>query len=317
VLRSATRLVCQPLWFIGVYLLVTALAPVMRSLHARHGALVPVALAALAATVDIARFGLGAGGIAYLNLVFVWLFAQQLGFFYADGSLLRCTRRTLAAVAAGAVVVLGLLTTFGPYPHSMVGLPGEKVSNMSPPTFCLIVLTVLQVALVMLARPALQRWLRRERVWTVVVAGNGMIMTVFLWHLTALLFSLAVLYHVGFPQAAGGTTMWWCTRPLWIACACVPLAGLVALFGRFERPGAVVRYDARGKGSAVAAGIGITLLALGVIGLAGSNFADLLGNVSNRLAVFDVTPVQSALHALIGWWLLRLAVRRDHPVAAH
>ncbi len=38
VLRSATRSVCQPLWFIGVYMLVTALAPAMRSLHARYGA---------------------------------------------------------------------------------------------------------------------------------------------------------------------------------------------------------------------------------------------------------------------------------------
>ncbi len=127
-----------------------------------------------------------------------------------------------------------------------------------------------------------------------------------------------MLYHVGFPQAAGGTTMWWVTRPLWIACACVPLVGLVALFGRFERPGAPVRYKARGQGTgaAVAVGIGITLLALGVIGLAASNFADLLGNVPTRLAVVDVTPVQSGLNALVGWLLVRIAVRRDQPVTA-
>src|SRR4029077_4787020 len=129
-----------------------------------------------------------------------------------------------------------LLTAFGPYPHSMVGLPGERVSNMAPPTVCLLALTVLQVAVVMLARDAVSRWLQRARVWTGVVAGNGVIMTIFLWHLSALLVTVLVLFPIGFPQPAGGSALWWVTRPLWIPCATLPLAAFVACFGRFERP---------------------------------------------------------------------------------
>ncbi len=146
VLGDATKVVCQPLWFIGVYLMVSALAPPMRDLHARHRARALVVLAALAIIVDIARFAGGIDVLAWANMLFVWLFAQQLGFFYADGTLAKWTRPALWAVAGAALTALIVLTTFGPYPHSMVGLPGERVSNMAPPTVCLLVLTVLQVA---------------------------------------------------------------------------------------------------------------------------------------------------------------------------
>src|SRR5262245_44639406 len=193
VLHSATRLVCQPLWFIGVYLLVVGLAPAMRDVHARIRGGALLALAATVVIVDAARFALGLSAIGYVNVLLVWLFAQQLGFFYADGSLATVRRTTLVRIGAAAVVLLIALTTWGPYPHSMVGLPGERVSNMSPPTLCLLVLTVFQVCLVMLVRPLAQRWLARPRVWTAVIAGNGVIMTIFLWHLTALLIALSAL----------------------------------------------------------------------------------------------------------------------------
>ena len=249
-LGDATKVVCQPLWFVGVYLIVSALAPPLRDLHARFRFQTPAALVALAVTVDIARFAFDIPAIGWLNILFVWLFAQQLGFFYADGALTRVTPKQLAAVAATALGALFALTTFGPYPHSMVGLPGERISNMAPPTICLLALTVLQVALVMLLRPALTRWLQREKPWTVVVAGNGVIMTIFLWHLSAMLLSVSLLYPLGFPQPDGGTAAWWITRPLWILVGVIPLVAIVALMGRFERP-PPTRFRAKSHTSAV------------------------------------------------------------------
>ena len=275
VLGDATKVVCQPLWFIGVYLMVSALVPPMRDLHLRHRARVLVALAALAIVVDIVRFGGGVGVVGWANMLFVWLFAQQLGFFYADGTLARWTRPGLWALAGSSLAALMLLTTFGPYPHSMVGLPGERVSNMAPPTVCLLALTVLQVAVVMLARDAVSRWLQRARVWTGVVAGNGVIMTIFLWHLSALLVTVLVLFPIGFPQPAGGSALWWVTRPLWIACAAIPLAALVALFGRFERPRPIA-FVATSAHATWRAGIGTALLALGICGIASGTLRDIV-----------------------------------------
>lgn len=56
VLAVVTVPVSQPLWFIGVYLIVTALAPPFLTLHRRYRAAVPTILSVAAAAVDLARF---------------------------------------------------------------------------------------------------------------------------------------------------------------------------------------------------------------------------------------------------------------------
>jgi fucose 4-O-acetylase-like acetyltransferase len=304
VLGSATRLVCQPLWFIGVYLAVTAFAPFMRRLHERHRLGAMAGLVASIVIVDTCRFGLHADALGYLNVLFVWLFAQQAGFFYADGSLTRVRRTHFAAVAFGALFALALLTTFGPYPRSMVGLPGDRVSNMSPPTLCLAVLTVLQVAVVMWCRPHAQRRLARPAVWTAVIAGNGVIMTLFLWHLTAAIVALTALHSLGVPQPAPVSALWWLSRPVWIACALTPLAALVALFGRFERA-RPAPHRARGGLSPVAVGIGVALLCVAVLGVASTDIPNLVGNTPIRLAIVTVAPIELLLMTIGGLMLLR------------
>jgi hypothetical protein len=309
VVRSATRLVCQPLWFIGVYLGVTALAPCMRELHARHGARAAAALAGTAIAVDLVRFGAHVDALGYVNVLVVWLFAQQLGFFYADGSLRRITPAQLGGIALAAVGALAALTTVGPYPRSMVGLPGDHMSNMSPPTICLVALTVFQVAVVMLLRRCMQRALEGKRLWTAVIAGNGMIMTIFLWHLTAALIALAVLHAVSAPQFAGGSAAWWATRPLWILCAAAPLFALITVFARFERPRAV-RYERAGVFAPITAGIGAALLAISIFGIALSNMSDLLANHRVVLAIVSVTPVQLLFAALAGLTIVHRSAPR-------
>jgi hypothetical protein len=191
----------------------------------------------------------------------------------------------------------------------MVGLPGARISNMSPPTLCLVALTGLQVCLVMLVRPAAQRWLTRERVWTAVVAGNGVIMTIFLWHLTALLIALSALHAFGVAQPAGASLMWWSTRPLVFALAALPLVGFVGVFGRHERPSAA-DYRARQHAPGVLVGGGIALLALAVFGVASTSIVDLVHGTRVQLAVVTFTSVQILAFALAGWSLLTTAVRR-------
>ena len=78
-----------------------------------------------------------------------------------------------------------MLTGTGMYPPSMVGLPGDR-SNMSPPTVCIVALTVWQLGLVMLARARVSAWLARRGPWTAVIAVGSMAMTLYLWHLPAM-----------------------------------------------------------------------------------------------------------------------------------
>ena len=274
-LEPALAIVAKPLWFIAVYLIVIALAPAMLALHERFRLAVPVAMAGAAALVDVVRLTFDVPLIGYLNFAFVWLFAHQLGFFYGDGSLTKVARRRLATFAALALLALVALTQLGPYSTSMVGVADGRVSNNDPPSICIVAHSVWLIAAAMIARSSVTRWLRGARAWRAVVAANSMIMTVFLWHLTALLVGVLTLYPLGFPQPAGGSREWWLLRPLWLAILVVLLVPFVVVFGRFERPRTGERRTVR-RGSLLRAAAGIGVMTGGIAGFATGGFGNVL-----------------------------------------
>ena len=284
VLRPVTRLVVQPLWFLGLYLLVVALAPAMLRLHRRFGPAVAVWLALAAATADLAgRAGVpGLDRLGDLNFLLVWLFAHQLGFLYADGTLPGWPRRAHLAMAAGGLAALAGLTASGAWPQSMVGLPGDRVSNMNPPSLCIVALTIWLVGLAMLVRDPVTRWLHRPRPWAMVVTAGSSLMTLFLWHLTALVLAVLVLHPLGLTQPPPGTPTWWALRPLWLLVPAAMLAPLVALFARFERP----RPARPGTGTAVLRTVpGTAGVILGLLGVAVGGIWPLPGSPGNLVGL--------------------------------
>lgn len=299
----AARVVAQPLWFIGVYLGIVALAPIALAAHRRYRIAVPLVLAVAVVAVDAVRFALGVPYIGYLNLALVWLAVHQLGFWYADG---RLGSRAAAALAGAGLTGVLVLTTVGPYPVSMVGLPGEEISNMAPPTLALLAHAAWLIGLVMLVRPAARRWLRRPRPWRVVVAANGFAMTAFLWHLSAMFLAGSVLLAVGIPEPTVGDASWWALRLVWVAAAAGVTAALVAVFGRADNRWRVAgRTPATGRVS-----LGVLLCLVGVLGLSAAGFGGALSGRTGTLLVVPVTPVTSALLLAIGLRVLRLAPTR-------
>jgi hypothetical protein len=299
-IRVALRTVVQPLWFIAVYLGLVALAPVMWRLHRRFGVRVPAALLIAAIGVDVLRFA-GHPRIAVLNLLVVWAGVHQLGFLYADGTLQRGGRRLALLLAGGGLGAVLALTTVGPYPVSMVGVPGEAVSSMSPPTVALAAHAVWLIGLVLLIREPATRLLGRARVWRAVVAANGLAMTAFLWHLTAAF--LVLVACRGLSAGAPGSGGWWATRPLWLGAAALVTAVLVLIFRRFDTP----RPTVIAQGTAARAAAGATMCTLGVLGVSTVGFGGLLAGRTATLLVIPVTaPISLALLAL-GASLLRAA----------
>jgi hypothetical protein len=300
----------QPLWFLGVYLVVVALAPVMVRLHRRFRLWVPATLAGVAAAVDALRFAAGLQQVGYLNLLVVWALVQQVGFFYADGTLTRLSRRALAGLAAAGLGGLVVLTGTGLYPPSMVGLPGEE-SNMTPPTVCIVALTVWQVAVVMLARGRVSAWLARRGPWTAVVAVGSMTMTLYLWHITAMVALYGLVLAAGGPLPVPGTGAWWATRPLWLALLAAVLAPMALALSRFERPGrpgpdpASAGHAARTPAGRLAVVLGVVLATLGLLGFTVTGFTPLLG--SGALLFLPVDPVQNLAHLATGAYLARAA----------
>jgi hypothetical protein len=139
-------------------------------------------------------------------------------------------------MAVAGLVALVVLTNLGVYPRSMVAVRGEAVSNMFPTTACIAALAVFQVAVAMLVRPAAERWLAHRRVWTGVVSVNAVAMTLFTWHMTALVVAIGAYRALGFELLAEPTAGWWIQRPLWLLAPGIVLAAAVALFARFELP---------------------------------------------------------------------------------
>jgi surface polysaccharide O-acyltransferase-like enzyme len=230
------RVVFVPLWFLGIYTGVVLLAPLTARLHRSGRELTLIAMASAIALSDLGRFRFGIDELGLVNFALVFVFAHQLGYFWRDGTFTRWPRRSLWAMALAALVVLIVITNLGVYPHSMVAVRGEAVSNMYPTTACIAVLAVFQMAVAMLLRPAAERWLRRRAVWKAVVAANGVAMTVFTWHMTALVAVIGIWRLFGLELLDQPTSTWWSQRPIWLIGPALVLAVLVAIFARFERP---------------------------------------------------------------------------------
>ena len=121
----------------------------------------------------------------------------------------------------------------------MVGLETTGVTNSNPPRVTLVALAVFQIGLVLAFERPLRRWLDRKGPWTATVLVNGSIMTLYLWHLTAMV-ALVGLLAAGLGGFGLGpipaTPLWWATRPLWYLAAGLTTLPFLATFGRFERP---------------------------------------------------------------------------------
>ncbi|MEU6645865.1 acyltransferase [Saccharomonospora sp. NPDC046836] len=266
----AGSITAQLLWFLAVYLLTILATPLMVAAHRRWGLAVPVVLAGAAIVVDVARFT-GPGLAGYANAVFVWLAVHQLGFHYTEGRLADISRRAALAMSAGGFAVTALLVVFGPYAASMIGMPGAPMSNMSPPTVCLISLAIGQIGLALAAKPVLNRIAQRPGVQSALGWVGPRFMSIYLWHMPALVVVSGVtVLALDYATPAPGSVLWLVALPVWLAFTGAVLTGLLRAFARFEaapRPGAVTV----GTWQLVVAGL---LASAGLLGLAAKGFAN-------------------------------------------
>jgi surface polysaccharide O-acyltransferase-like enzyme len=226
-----------PLWFLGVYMGVVLLAPITVRLHRGAQHLTIVSMGAVIVLGDVARICFGYEVLGLIGSAFVWIFAHQLGYYWRDGSLSGAgSRPKLWAMVVGGLTALIVWTNLGVYGRSMVSVEGETTSNMFPTTACIAALAVFQMGIVLLVRGVAERWLARKGPWTFTVSVNAIAMTVFTWHMTALVAAIGIYQFAGGHLYTEASAAWWAQRPLWIVLPGVLLAALIALFARFELP---------------------------------------------------------------------------------
>jgi peptidoglycan/LPS O-acetylase OafA/YrhL len=239
VVRAGAMSATVPLWFMAVYLVMVATAPFTHSWWRRFRWGSVAALAATAIGIDAARFVLEVPGIGWVNFIFVWAAIHQLGYWWADRDAASRPVRARTGWGIAAVALAGLIavTWGGLYPVAMVGVPGVGTTNMTPPTFALALLGLVQAGIILGTQGAVQRLTAQRGVWHGVVAVSGVIMTIYLWHLSAMsLLAAGGLYAFGGAafEVEPGTNLWWITRPAWVAVLVATAALLVMVFARFE-----------------------------------------------------------------------------------
>ncbi|MDV5145325.1 acyltransferase [Streptomyces sp. SBC-4] len=266
-LRTASTLVVQPLWFVGVYTVVTALTPYCVRVARRLGVWAAAPLLASVAVVDFLRYGPYADAVppwlSLLNILPGWLFAYQLGVSWGEGRVTR--RHAWGLLVGGAALFAALLLAFG-YPASMVGVPGEVRTNSHPPSLLVLALAAAQSGAAILLRGRLGRLLKRPALWAPVVVVNLSAMTILCWHQTAMLAAAIPGSYLGEIPGLVGTpdsVGWILARLAWMPV----FAGLLVLIGRFARgfesPWAKTGPSRRVLAGLLAAGFGVFALGLG------------------------------------------------------
>lgn len=272
VVRSGSEAAFVPTWFLAVYVLVVILAPPMHRLWRDFGWASFWGLVVGAAVVDMVSRGLGVEPVSWLNYVFVWLAIHQLGFAWRDGAFEDSTRAVSFALAGAAALVV--LEGLASYPVSMVTVPGDTPANSNPPTLALLALGVTHSGVVVALEGRMEAVLERATIWTSTVFVNGVIMTVYLWHATAMVLAVGI---AEWPGAVGlrftpNTAVWWATRLPWIAALLVILALFVAAFGSIEarQPRALARPPSRWWSVTGAVSLCTGLVTLAAVGIWGS-----------------------------------------------
>jgi hypothetical protein len=292
-----------PLWFLAVYLGVVLLAPVVSILQRRVGLAVPAACALFVAVSDLARFHLDEPGWMATYVV-AWLGIHQLGWAWGEGRLAAKPRVGVPLIAVGAIGLL-VATQIGPYPVSMVGVPGAEVNNTEPPTLALLALGLAHIGVALALADRAAGWLRRDQPAALVAWVQTVLLSVFLWHMAAAVAAAVLLYGTGlvpFMEIGSAEWLWW--RLPWVAVCAVVAAVLVTAARPLEAWSQRLPRGGRGGtgpwAALAAVGIVVTLAAMVRLAQAGPG-------IHGPLAL----PSESIVGIMVGAAVLVAAARRS------
>jgi surface polysaccharide O-acyltransferase-like enzyme len=226
-LEYAGWAVAMHLWFLAVYLIVVSLTPIAIAAQHRWGLLVPAALASGLVAVDIATLAGHVPYLHWLNYLLCWGLLYQIGIAWQSGHLAGIRA---ALLVTGSVCGLWLLIWLGPYPISMIGVPGQAMQNTEPPSAAMLAFGCAQAGLAIAFAPAVNSMLRGGAVQRVLSRANANVMALYLWHMIPVVIVAITAYPAGLlPQPDEGGAGWWLVRLEWVAVLSVVTVAELAL----------------------------------------------------------------------------------------
>jgi len=233
-IQEGSKIALIPIWFLAIYSLIVLFVPLTHAAWQRWGFASFLVPAVLAIADDVLFFA-GFPALGWFNYLFVWIAVHQLGYAWRDNRIASPVVR-LGLGCFGLGLLYGL-TVHGPYPIALISVPDAEISNTLPPKLPLLALAIAQAGFVLAAEELFRRWLKRPMPWTAAVLLNGMIMTIYLWHSTAMVLVMGLsvsLGNIGLDHEPGSAS-WWLLRPVWMGAYLFVLAALMPLVARFER----------------------------------------------------------------------------------
>jgi fucose 4-O-acetylase-like acetyltransferase len=219
-----------PLWFLAAYTACQALVPFMAGWHARAPRRTVLVLLGLVILVDVLRYSIGITELGLPNMVFVWLLAQQIGFWYAGGWFAARNGWQLFGISVAAYAVLAAVSLpDGWYSNDML-------ANLNPPTLPLVCLAVAQACILRALRPVLAALMNTHAARAVVFLIGTRLMTIYLWHLPLIIALSGVALLIPGASPEPGSAAWWISRPIFFVVVLAGLFGLSFLVARYEAP---------------------------------------------------------------------------------
>ena len=233
------------LWFLAAYGVLLAATPALYVAHLRLGWAVPVVMGVAAVVISAVVVQWRWPLIGWANYVLVWGTFHQLGFAWHDGAFRGRRGRAVAlAVIAGAALVA--LIGWGGFPVSMVGFPGARIQNPSPPSMALLAFGLTQAGIVLAAEPLVSRRLARRpagRAFARPPIGRGfarrgaaLSMPIYLWHMVPVVVVAVIAYPLGWlGQPPIGSGRWWVQHVVWIGVLALALAAVLLIVAMLRR----------------------------------------------------------------------------------
>jgi hypothetical protein len=202
---TLSRQFAQVLWFAVVYLLLLAAAPLAVRLHDSFGGWVMLPLLAALIAVDVAVRLTGNQDLQWLNLAFVWPLAHQWGIAYHRGWFRGWRISALFGLLGLGIALIAILVGWLHYPQAAVAWADVPVANLLPPTLAITLLGFCQTAVMALLEKFEVADRLSARAARVVRIANAMLLSVYLWHIPAIVACAGLLAGLTmlFPAAAG------------------------------------------------------------------------------------------------------------------
>jgi len=234
-IQVGSQISLVPTWFLAIYFVIVMFVPITRALWRKLGLLSVILPFLMAVVGDLIYFNTDFKWYGWFNYFFIWGAVHQLGYAWQQGRFSGVKPSLCLAISAGTLLVL--LTQFGPYPISLIGVPGADFSNTTPPKLPLIALGLTQIGLLLALEGPARRWLAGARAWTATVLVNGIIMPIFLWHSTVMILVIGACFWL-LPivlSVQPGSVQWWAYRPVWVVVYFVIMMISLPLFMWLEK----------------------------------------------------------------------------------